>query len=81
MVGAIAHALSDAHIRIMKYLKKGSPSAQQRPEPRADGLAIGSTVRHPTFGLGPITRIDGERLTILFKDGSRKIAASYVKAA
>ena len=53
------------------------------PEPpRADGLAVGAKVTHPTFGFGHITFLDGERVTILFnKSGSKKIAADYIKLA
>jgi hypothetical protein len=41
---------------------------------------MGAQVTHPTFGLGYITNLDGERVTILFdKSGMKKIAAGYIK--
>jgi hypothetical protein len=57
--------------------------AKPPPEPeRTDGLILGARISHPTFGLGHITNLDGERVTILFdKSGMKKIAAGFIKLA
>lgn len=49
---------------------------------REDGFAVGVRITHPIFGLGYITHLDGERVTILFDtSGTKRVAAGYVHLA
>ena len=45
-------------------------------------FANGTRVRHEKFGLGTVTFVDGNKLTIAFDDGSTKrVVASFVDLA
>ena len=48
----------------------------------APSFKSGTRVRHEKFGLGTVTTVDGNKLTIDFDDGSTKrVVASFVDVA
>jgi hypothetical protein len=59
--------------------KQAQPEAE-RPAMKATGYAAGERVSHPLFGEGTVTAVDGDKLTIEFKDGRvKQIVDYYVK--
>ena len=59
--------------------KQAQPEAE-RPAAKATGYAAGELVSHPLFGDGTVTAVDGDKLTIEFKDGRvKQIVDYYVK--
>lgn len=75
MPGQQVHfAFGTSGVKAIKY-------AAIPPEPpRDDGFAVGARITHAAFGLGFITHLDGEHVTILFdKSGSKKVVSGYIK--
>jgi hypothetical protein len=60
------------------------PKAAARPG-SDDEFVVGGTVKHPTFGIGTIARVDGEgdvcRLRIEFGTESKTLLAKFVTLA
>jgi DNA helicase II / ATP-dependent DNA helicase PcrA len=53
------------------------PASAPGPRLEADQVNVGMTVRHPTFGAGAVTALNGTVATIRFADKSRTLELSF----
>lgn len=56
------------------------PDGSFKPYALASTFSRNDLLEHPKFGRGVVTRVDGPRVEVLFKDGARKLAHAVVSA-
>jgi DNA helicase-2/ATP-dependent DNA helicase PcrA len=50
-------------------------------DPSAASYAVGDKVRHPKFGAGTISQVDGNKLLVEFEIGAKRVISSFVEPA
>ncbi len=50
-------------------------------DPGAATYAVGDNVRHPKFGTGVISEVDGNKLLVEFEQGAKRVISSFVEPA
>ena len=71
--GAAAQAAATAAAR-------AKPSKYRAPHPlvASHEIAIGARVTHDRFGVGQVTGIDGQQITVAFADGEQAVRAAWL---
>ncbi len=50
-------------------------------DPDAASYRVGDTVKHPKFGAGVVTEVDGNKLLVEFGQGAKRVISSFVEPA
>jgi DNA helicase-2/ATP-dependent DNA helicase PcrA len=55
----------------------GTPKREPTPAEERDSFEVGDSVEHKVFGVGEVLEIDGDKLTIAFRVGTKNLLAGY----
>jgi len=60
-----------------KPIEAAATKKAEKPRVDTSGVAIGVRVKHQQFGIGTVTKLDGERITVAFEIGQKVFVFPY----